>query len=236
MVGANVYRFDPARDEAPGSRRYEVATFPDMSVLDLLFRIVEEHDATLSFRFSCRVGMCGSCAMLINGREALACQTRVARLGREITIRPLNHLPVRKDLLVELGPFFATFERARARSATAPAELARVLPDDGDVLSVTADCVSCGACYSACAMVALDREFLGPAALYRALRSIEDKREDAPEERLAELTGEHGIWRCHAHMDCVAACPKGLPLTGAIMKLRRLAARRAFGLPLRRGP
>jgi succinate dehydrogenase/fumarate reductase iron-sulfur protein len=234
-IRAQVYRFDPERDSEPALSAFELATYPNMSVLDLLFQVVEEHEPDLSFRFSCRVGMCGSCGMLVNGREALACQTAVGELGDEVTIRPLNHLPVEKDLLVDLGPLFASFERADASfvGEDGQDELVTVVPEPGDMLATAGDCISCGLCVSACSVLSFDPDYIGPAALFRTLTLIEDKREPGPERRLDKVNDEHGIWRCHSHMDCVAACPKDLPLTQAIMKLKRLSVKRAFRRPLR---
>ena len=235
QIRAHIFRYDPERDAEPALATYELATYPNMSVLDLLFQVVENHDPDVSFRFSCRVGMCGSCGMVVNDREALACQTAVGSLGDEITIRPLNHLPVEKDLLVDLGPLFANFDRVDAAfHGEQSNEIARGVPAPDDLRSSAGDCISCGLCMSACSMLSFAPDYAGPAALYRALTLIEDVREPHPERRLGLVNGEDGIWRCHSHMDCVEACPKDLPLTQSIMKLKRLSVRNAFRRPLRR--
>ncbi|MBI4539978.1 MAG: succinate dehydrogenase/fumarate reductase iron-sulfur subunit [Gemmatimonadetes bacterium] len=237
-VTAHVFRFDPAANTGAWLESYPVDAFPDMTVLDLLFEVVRRHDPALSFRCSCRVGMCGTCTLLINGREGLACQTKVAMLGDEITVRPLNHLPVVKDLVVDMDPFFVRLRAVDASFHGDPArqEIARVVWEREDLLGEAGDCITCGACLSACSMLALDRGFVGPAALYRALMLVEDPREGEPEPRVARTLGEHGVWRCHGHMDCVKVCPKQLPLTKAIHSLKRLGVRWAVGARLPRQP
>lgn len=224
---AFVYRFVPGQDEEPSMDRYTVEAHENMSVLDLLFEIVEKHDPDVSFRFSCRVGMCGSCGMVINGREGLACQTSVGDLGDEITIRPMNHMPVQKDLLVDLGSLFERFARVKGHfdGDREQEELSKITQSETGTLGTEGDCISCGLCLSACSMVSFDPSYVGPAALFRSLSLIEDPREPSPEERLRGVDTDDGIWRCHAHMDCVAVCPKDLPLTGAIATLKRMTVK-----------
>jgi succinate dehydrogenase / fumarate reductase iron-sulfur subunit len=210
---------------------FELDAYPNMSVLDALFEIVAGPDPTLSFRCSCRLGMCGSCAMVINGRERLACRTKVAALGRRVRLEPLRNLPVVKDLVVDMAPFFDRYQRVRPYFVgdANRREPAVVPPDRGDrpLVSRALDCIGCGACYSACGMVAAYPGYLGPAALVRAFALERDQRDRDP-DRIASVDGEDGVWRCHVHGDCMQVCPKGVPVTDLIQRLKRSAARAAL--------
>ncbi|HEY1378282.1 MAG TPA: succinate dehydrogenase/fumarate reductase iron-sulfur subunit [Gemmataceae bacterium] len=206
---------------------FKVAADSRMTVLDALFAIQREQDASLSFRCSCRVGMCGTCAMTINWMPRLACQTRVETLKAAfITVGPLHNLPVLKDLVVSLEPFFAKWKRIRP--ALHPAkpgvtELAVVRPDSefGRQAQGKRDCITCGACYGACGILGTSDGYLGPAAINRAMLRLLDPRDGMVEERLEVLNAEEGVWRCHTQFNCVAACPKGINLTDSIMKMKR---------------
>jgi succinate dehydrogenase/fumarate reductase iron-sulfur protein len=206
---------------------YKVAADNRMTVLDALFAIQREQDSSLSFRCSCRVGMCGTCAMTINWMPRLACQTRVETLNsRTVTVGPLRNLPVIKDLVVSLEPFFERWKRIKPalhpirNGATA---LAVVPPDSefGRQAQGKRDCITCGACYGACGILGSSTSYLGPAAINRALLRLLDPRDGAVDERLETLNAEDGVWRCHTQFNCVAACPKGINLTDSIMKLKR---------------
>jgi succinate dehydrogenase/fumarate reductase iron-sulfur protein len=236
-IDALIYRYDAETGDEPSLVRYSVDVHENMSVLDLLFQIVEHHDPDVSFRFSCRVGMCGSCGMVIDGREGLACQTAVGDLGSEVTVRPMNHLPVQKDLLVDLGPLIERFVRVIGQFAGDPAreEIAQVDQATTGTLGGEGDCITCGLCLSACSMVSFDPSYVGPAALFRSLSLIEDPRQSDQDERLGAVNTDDGIWRCHNHMDCVAVCPKGLPLTDAIMTLKRMTTKQFLARSSRPG-
>jgi succinate dehydrogenase/fumarate reductase iron-sulfur protein len=211
----------------PAYQAFQVETFPRMSVLDALFAIQRDHDRTLAFRCSCRLGMCGTCAVIVNDREGLACQTLVERCGREITLRPLNYLPVVKDLAVDMEPFF---ERYRAvKPYFVPKEAARA----GDQPAVIKQgegprkwvdpalgCITCGICHSACSVVGFNAQFPGPAALNRAYTLAGDVRDGARDERLDLVGGADGVWRCHQTFGCASACPRHLVPTQAIRQLR----------------
>jgi succinate dehydrogenase/fumarate reductase iron-sulfur protein len=198
-----------------------------MTVLDALFIIQREHDPSLSFRCSCRVGMCGTCAMRINWMPRLACQTRVETLRAEaIVIEPLATLPALKDLVVDLGPFFEKWKKVRP--ALHPKdkdakELAIVPPDSefGRQAQVKRDCITCGACYSVCGITGSNEHYLGPAAINRAMLRLLDPRDGNIDDRLAVINDETGVWRCHTQFNCVAACPKNINLTDSIMKMKR---------------
>lgn len=202
--------------------KMEVGLGQGLTVLDLLFRIQEELDPTLSFRSSCRNWMCGSCGMVVNGRERLACQTKLADLpGPEIHIEPMRNLPVIKDLVVDLAPFFSSFERARASfESQADEGLAPVLPAERERLDEHLDCITCGLCYSACSMVAAYPAYMGPAALNRAYTLQRDRRDHGFETRRDALMGDGGVWQCHVMGDCVTVCPKGIDPRRAIQRLK----------------
>jgi succinate dehydrogenase/fumarate reductase iron-sulfur protein len=223
----STYNIELSRTDPNSTKRFTLDLDSRMTVLDALFIIQRDHDPSLSFRCSCRVGMCGTCAMRINWMPRLACQTRVETLGaKSITIEPLATLPAVKDLVVDLGPFFAKWKKVRP--ALHPKnkdskELAIVPPDSefGRQAQVKTDCITCGACYSVCGITGSNAEYLGPAAINRAMLRLLDPRDGEVDERLAVLNDETGVWRCHTQFNCVAACPKNINLTDSIMKMKR---------------
>lgn len=225
-----VKRFDPSADRRPRWQAYTVEARPMMSVLDALFWILEHRDPTLAFRYSCRAGMCGSCAMVINGREGLACGRRLAVLRGPISVEPLRSLPVTKDLLVDLRPFFDKYRAVdpfyvgATASLVAPASEPAVVPPGDPVREVVnrqIDCISCGACYSACPVVGIVPDFLGPAALNRAYAISADTRDTAGGERLRRISAEGGAYMCHSVGNCVTACPVGVNPLLSIQLLRK---------------
>jgi succinate dehydrogenase/fumarate reductase iron-sulfur protein len=231
-----VRRFDPAVDRRGRWQTYEVEPQPMMSVLDALFWILERDDPTLAFRYSCRAGMCGSCAMVINGRESLACAARLAHLRAPVSVEPLRSLPVVKDLLVDLAPFFdkyrdvAPFYVGEAPSLTEPAQEPAAVPrgdPSREIVERQIDCISCGACYSACPVVGYLPEFLGPAALNRAYAIAADTRDRGGAVRLQRVTGNGGVHACHSVGNCVTVCPVGVNPLLSIQLLRKGAVHRS---------
>jgi succinate dehydrogenase / fumarate reductase iron-sulfur subunit/fumarate reductase iron-sulfur subunit len=218
-VHVRVHRSDP---DAP--RWFTVDRIEPMTVLDALLAVQREHDATIGFRFSCRVAMCGTCTVRVNGRSALACQTPVPRDGRDLRVDPVAGLPVIRDLLVDTRPFWD--EWARVTPYMVPREDLRepaVVPPDSEerrTIDPALDCIGCGACWSSCGVADDRRDFLGPAALNRAMVLIADSRDAAGEERLATVAAADGVDRCHYVYGCTAACPKGLDPAGSIRRLR----------------
>jgi succinate dehydrogenase/fumarate reductase iron-sulfur protein len=217
-----ITRSDPTKREA-----HKLDADDRMTVLDALFVIQRERDPSLSFRCSCRVGMCGTCAMTINWMPRLACLTRVETLkSRTVSVAPLNNLPVIKDLIVSLEPFFQKWKRVKPALHPATAvstELAVIRPDSefGRQAQGKRDCITCGACYGACGILGTSDGYLGPAAINRAMLRLLDPRDNAVDDRLQVLNDEEGVWRCHTQFNCVAACPKGINLTDSIMKMKR---------------
>lgn len=215
----------------PGERfqAYAITPRPRMTVLDALTAIQNGQDATLGFRYSCRVGMCGTCALRVNGRPRWACRTRLDGLGEKVTLEPLANFPVLRDLAVDMAPFFDKMAQARGwaepsgEAAEAPARISPLGRERGRI-DPHIECITCGICYSACTMVGHDPAFLGPAALNRAYTLVCDSREAGGAERLAEVAGEHGVWRCHSQFNCTEACPKGISPATAIQALKRRAA------------
>lgn len=230
-----VRRFDSADGRRPRWQTYAVEARPMMSVLDALFWILESRDPTLAFRYSCRAGMCGSCAMVINGRENLACQRRLADLRAPVTVEPLRSLPVVRDLLVDLAPFFDKYRAVDpfyvggSGPLGGPAPEPAVVPPGDPVRGVIdrqIDCISCGACYSACPVVGIVPEFLGPAALNRAYAIAADARDAAGAERLRRIAEDGGAYGCHSVGNCVTACPVGVNPLLSIQLLRKGAVHR----------
>ncbi len=211
-----------------GAQSFKVTLEPRMTVLDALFLILRDQDQTISFRCACRVGMCGTCAMEINGIPRLACKTRAHLLETNtIVLKPLPHLPVIKDLVVSLEPFFEQWKRIKPalRPKNPGSRQLASIPATASYARYTAskrDCITCGACYSACGVKASSGEYLGPAAINRAFLRMIDPRDSAADERRRLLNDERaGIWRCHTQYNCTAVCPKGITLTDTINRLRR---------------
>ncbi len=215
------------------------------TVLDALVQVREREAPDLAFRYACRVGMCGSCALVVDGRERWACRTRLARVARPeatVTLRPLYHFPVIRDLVVDMKPFV---EKMRAVGAAfVPRPDASVDPQVEGVqagtpfpigkfpqraaIDAAIECIGCGACLSACTMVRWDPRFPGPAALNRAFTLMADSRDAGTASRWDALFGEDGVWRCHGQAQCTAVCPMELSPTDSILRLRRRAARSLF--------
>ena len=233
-VTLKVFRFDPQIDQEPYFQEFDIPLRPSMTMLDGLFHILEEQDHTLSFRFACREGVCGSCALFINGSYRLACQTQFANLQTEIVVvNPLPHLPLIKDLVVDMTPFFEKYELIMPylKKLTAPPEKEHLQsPTQRKKINEVVDCILCGCCHSACPMTWINKEYLGPAALTKAYRFVADNRDEASPERINIVNTEVGIWRCHTTFNCAEACPKMINPTASIQALKRRAVAQWFRL------
>ena len=215
---------------------FALARRAHQTVLDVVTEIQREHDATLSYRFACRVGMCGSCAMVVNGRPRWTCRTRVSEVigddGR-MRLEPLRNFAIVKDLAVEMTQFFDKWKQAQGYFEPGPApatDFAVVQPASSERQAADAgiECIGCGVCYSACDVVAWDKDYLGPAALNRAWTLVNDVRDRAGDSRLAAVSGSDGCQACHTHMSCTQFCPKAIEPTYAIAGLKRAVLRRAL--------
>ena len=218
-----------ARGQVEGS--YESFTVPydeDQTILDLLTYIQRNIDATLSYRFACRVGMCGSCAMRVNGKPRWTCRTlvRKALSNEELVLEPLSNMKVVKDLVVDMEEFFDKWQAAKGRfepEETPATEFFPIKPDDKKRMQVddAIECINCGCCYAACDVVASNPEYLGPAALNRSWSLINDEKDSAQIERLKAVSGEGGCQNCHTNSQCVARCPLQLNPTRSIAGLKK---------------
>ena len=211
---------------------FEVPAAADQTVLDVVTYIQRHLDPSLAYRFACRVGMCGSCGMTVNGRPRWTCRTHVSKVatGGEITIEPLRNMPVVKDLAVDMRAFFDKWERAGGAfvpSADAAEDFAAVPPSSQARVEADAaiECIGCGVCYSACDIVAWNEDYLGPAALNRAWTLANDVRDAGQAERLLAVAGDAGCHACHSHESCRTYCPKALNPTASISGLKRLVTR-----------
>jgi succinate dehydrogenase / fumarate reductase iron-sulfur subunit len=227
-----VQRFNPDVDRKPHLQEFQVPLTPGTTVLDALHQIKTEQDGSLTYRRSCRHAICGSCAMNVNGRNLLVCKTplknELNRRGR-VTIRPLPYLPIIKDLVVDRSSFWEQYLRVKPwliPPEDVPEKEFRISPVEVDALRNAETCIMCGACYSACQVIALNKQYVGPHALLKAFLRILDPRDSAPGERLADLAGDDGAYRCHTIFNCIDACPKNLNPTQAIETLRKLAQKR----------
>jgi succinate dehydrogenase / fumarate reductase iron-sulfur subunit len=221
-VELRVLRYDPEGDKAPHWQSYSLALDPMDRVLDLLIKVKADLDGTLCFRRSCGHGICGSDAMLINGRNRLACRIRVDQLGRKISVAPLPGLPVVRDLIVEMSGFFARYRSVKPyliNNGTAPERERLQSATDRARYDDTTKCILCAACTASCPSFWARPEYLGPAAIVAAHRFIFDSRDEGVPERLEILADENGVWRCRTIFNCVDACPRGINITRAILEV-----------------
>ncbi len=209
-------------------RSYRVPLRERQTVLDVVTWVQRNIDPTLAYRFACRVGMCGSCAMTVNGRPRWTCRTRVSQVAGngKLEIGPLENLPVIKDLAADMRPFFEKWQEAKG--AFAPSQnradaIARITPDSAARIAADAaiECINCGICYAACDTVRWNPDYLGPAALNRAWTLVNDERDAAMTERLQAVAAKAGCHNCHSHQSCQEHCPKALNPTAAIAGLKR---------------
>jgi len=226
-------RQDP-RDKQNPEPRWEEYTVTyegeNLTVLEGLFYIQEKLDPSLSFRYCCRASICGSCAMYINGAYRLACQTNVKHMHvKEITVAPMPHLRVIKDVVVDMTDFFAKYEYIKPwliRNSPDPEKEIIQSPKERKKIDMPVDCILCGCCYSSCPSAWGEENYLGPAALLKGFRFEVDSRDEANRERMPSWDNERGVYRCHTIMNCVEACPKELIPTEGIQWLKKAAVRR----------
>ncbi|MEM7744207.1 MAG: 2Fe-2S iron-sulfur cluster-binding protein [Pseudomonadota bacterium] len=231
-IDARIWRGGP---EGGDFRSYEVPRYESQTVLDVVAWIQQEADPTLSYRFACRVGMCGSCGMMVNGVPRWTCRTHVDKVldnGR-MEIAPLRNLPVIKDLAADMDPFFEKWVAAGGvhhptRTRHDPMEA--ILPDtpEREEASAGIECINCGVCYAACDTVAANPDYLGPAALNRAWTLLNDAKDGAREQILDAVSAEGGCHSCHSMGSCAHYCPNELNPLASIAGLKRATAKRAW--------
>lgn len=232
VVRFSIYRYDPDRDEKPRMQNIEVELQPtDKMLLDALMRIKSSNDDSLSFRRSCREGVCGSDAMNINGKNGLACITNLRDLKEPIVLKPLPGLPVIRDLIVDMTQFFKQYHSVSPfliNDAPPPEKERLQSPQEREELDGLYECILCACCSTSCPSFWWNPDkFVGPAGLLQAYRFIADSRDQATSQRLDNLEDPYRLFRCHTIMNCVDVCPKGLNPTRAIGKIKELMVRRA---------
>jgi succinate dehydrogenase / fumarate reductase iron-sulfur subunit len=234
MLQVSLYRYNPETDDAPHMQDFSVDTEGrDLMVLDVLELIKAEHDGSVTYRRSCREGVCGSDGLNINGKNGLACISPLSESvkNNKLVIRPLPGLPVIRDLVVDMSLFYAQYEKVQPylQNATpAPAIERLQSPEERAQLDGLYECILCACCSTSCPSFWWNPDrFIGPAGLLQAYRFLADSRDTATEERLAKLDDPFSVFRCHGIQNCVNVCPKGLNPTKAIGHIRGMLLSRA---------
>jgi succinate dehydrogenase / fumarate reductase, iron-sulfur subunit len=236
-VTLRIRRYNPETDSEPHWENYTVPAEPTDRILDALHRVKWEQDGTLTFRRSCAHGICGSDAMRINGLNRLACKTLVKDLdaftqmgdgtlgaGKPIIVEPIKGLPVLKDLVVDMEPFFDAYRSVLPFLMTTGAEPTRERlqsPADRARFDDTTKCILCAACTTSCPVYWTDGQYFGPQAIVGAHRFIFDSRDSGAAQRLEILNDTEGVWRCRTTFNCTEACPRGIEVTKAIQEVKR---------------
>ena len=237
-VTVKIRRFDPDSGAPPRFETFKVEREKRMNVLDVIGKIQNSLDPSLAFRHSCRVGVCGSCAMRVNGRNRWTCRAPVEEFdGKVLIIEPLPHYPVIRDLVVDMRPFFEDqqkiipqFVPAKPKEGPDREVFAKISCNAHERVEIDKhiECITCGSCYGECSLVETNRNYVGPAALNRAFTLIADSREGAAKARLDILNSHCGVWGCHTLFNCTEVCPLGISPTRAIQKLKRKEVFHAF--------
>jgi len=229
-VTLEVARYRPEQEAEPTFQTYEVPLRRDWVVLDALNYVKDSLDGTLSFRWSCRMGVCGSCGMMVNGEPKLTCAAFLTdHLPGPIRVEPLRFFPVVRDLVVDISDFMAKLKKVKPwivrhqERALAEGEF-RQTPDQLDAYKQFSMCINCLLCYSACPIIGLEPSFIGPAAIALARRYDQDNRDQGAGERLGILSGHDGIWQCTFVGECSEACPKSVDPAGAIQQYKLTGA------------
>ena len=223
-------------ERSAGARaEFDVPAYESQTVLDVVSWVQQNADPTLSYRFACRVGMCGSCAMMVNGVPRWTCRTHVSKVEKNgaLSIGPLRNLPVIKDLAVDMDPFFDKWDAAEAThhgSATRHDPIAAIDEDSAERSEANAgiECINCSICYAACDTVAGNSDYLGPAALQRAWTLLNDAKDDGRAAILDAVSGSGGCHNCHSMGSCAQYCPNDLNPMSAIAGLKRETAKSFF--------
>jgi succinate dehydrogenase / fumarate reductase iron-sulfur subunit len=227
-VNVKIFRYNPEKDQRGHYETYQVDVDENERILDVLELIKGHKDGSLSFRRSCAHGVCGSDAMRINGRNMLACKTLVRDIGANITIEPMMGLPIKKDLIVDMEPFFDNYKKMLPyfiNDSPLPADGRERLqsPEQRARFDETTKCILCAACTTSCPSFWASDEYYGPAALVTAHRFIFDSRDEGAAQRMQIITETDGLARCHTVYNCTDACPRGIQITKAIGELKLAA-------------
>jgi succinate dehydrogenase / fumarate reductase iron-sulfur subunit len=226
LVYLRIYRYNPeAGRSKPSFDTYNIEAQPTDRVLDLLEHVKGHIDGTLSFRRSCAHGVCGSDAMRINGRNMLACKVLVKDVGNDITVEPILGLPVLKDMIVDMNPFFDSYKSVMPYmvNTKVPADGKENLqsPEERERFDDTTKCIMCAACTTSCPVFWTDDQYVGPATIVNAHRFIFDSRDEAADDRLKILSGHGGVFRCRTAFNCTEACPREIHVTQAIAEVKQ---------------
>ncbi|MHB8909309.1 MAG: succinate dehydrogenase/fumarate reductase iron-sulfur subunit [Syntrophales bacterium] len=238
MIKASAYTFKILRYDAqdPDSRplfaTYRISVIPGLTVLAVLNRIRDEIDGTLAFRSSCRSAVCGSCAMVMNGKIDLACRTQVAAFDTDtIILEPLPNLEVIRDLVVDMTPFWQMYEKIQPyliRKSPVPEKEIHQSEAERQRIDQFVNCILCACCYGACPVLARDPDYVGPAAAAKLERFVLDSRDERPAAVLESVNDEHGVWGCDTMFRCIDACPKDVRPTDAFVGLRQEIVKKRF--------
>jgi succinate dehydrogenase / fumarate reductase iron-sulfur subunit len=225
-VHLRIRRYDPDKSPKAYWQEYDVEVDPMDRVLDALNFVKWRQDGSLTYRRSCAHGVCGSDAMIINGRNRLACKVLIRDVGRKVQLEPMRGFSVVKDLVVDMEPFFAKYRSVQPYliNDEPPPEHGERLqsPEQRAVYDDTTKCILCGACTGSCPPFWSNSEFVGPASIVQAHRFIFDSRDHGTEQRLAVLNQREGVWRCRTVFNCVDACPRDIDITKAIGDIKKL--------------
>ncbi len=224
-----ILRFNSEIDEKSQYQSYTVEVEPTDRLLEALINIKRFQDGTLAFRKSCAHGVCGSDAMRINGKDALACKTLVQDVveteGETVVIEPLRYLPVQRDLIVDQTTFFEKYRSIKPYLINDEPVLEKERlqsQEERMVFDDTTNCILCSACFSACPVLEENPDFLGPAAIAQAYRFLADSRDKGFEERLSSLDSPDGVWPCRNHFQCTQACPRWIKITKRINQTKKM--------------
>jgi len=219
-----IRRFNPDVDKKPHWETYQIDADPMDRFVDVLNEIKWRQDGTLTFRRSCVHGVCGSDSMRLNGRNMLACKTLVQDLGKKITVEPMLGFPVIKDLVVDMDPFMAKYEKIKPfliNGEPAPHTERLQSPEERARYDESTKCILCGACTGSCPSIWANPDWVGPASIVQAHRFIFDSRDQGATERLEILSDRLGVWRCRTIFNCTEACPRGIHVTDTIEEVKR---------------
>lgn len=232
QVTFRILRYNPEKDNEPHFQDFTIEVSENMTVLDCLHKIKWEIDGTLGFRRSCAHGICGSDGIRINGKNMLACSILLKnlKLTKPIVIEPLPHLPIIKDLILDMTDFYEKYKAVKPYLITnappPPDEERRQSNEDAEKLFESAKCILCACCTTSCPSTWSNENYIGPAALLKAYRFVFDTRDEAADERLDIIDTPDGIWRCHTIFNCIEACPKEINITWHISQLKKAISNR----------